>query len=226
MLDRLIVSVAAAVLWVFSFLFSLATLDLLNDHFYRISSARQIAVYSEIPFRDFFDPGFFMTELASAALQRLLGDNLLGEALLVTASIATGTVLVFVLARRLSQSLTIALIVAVVALAAAPRAYDYDKVLFYPLGLLLCWRYAERSTTGNLWMLAAGAVAGGLFDTTPACTSPVTCRRDACRRSRRRLDDSVAACGPADDRRSPSARRLSPSSSRSTAGLAAPSIRC
>ena len=154
---------AAVLLWVCSFLFSLATLDLLNDHFHRISSARQIAVYGDIPFRDFLDPGFFMTELASAALQRLLGDNLLGEALLVTASIATGTVFVFLLARRLSQSAVLAAMAAVAALACAPRAYDFDKVLFYPLGLLLCWRYAERPAAGRLGTLAAGAVAGGLF---------------------------------------------------------------
>jgi len=155
--------VAAALLWVCSFLFSLATLDLLNDHFHRISSARQIVVYADIPFRDFLDPGFFLTELASAALQRLLGDNLLGEALLVTASIATGTVFVFLLARRLSQSAVLAAIVALVALACAPRAYDFDKVLFYPLGLLLCWRYAERPGAGRLSALAAGAAAAGLF---------------------------------------------------------------
>ena len=154
---------AAALLWVCSFLFSLATLDLLNDHFHRISSARQIAVYGDLPFRDFLDPGFFMTELASAALQRLLGDNLLGEALLVTAFFATGTVLVFLLVRRLSQSVVLAIVAAVAALACAPRAYDFDKVLFYPLGLLLCWRYAERPGIGRLGTLAAGAVAGGLF---------------------------------------------------------------
>ena len=158
-----VVWLAGALLGVGAFLFSLATLSLLNDHFGRISPARQIAVYGELPFRDFLDPGYFLTELSSAALQRLLGDNLLGEALLTSAFVAGGTVLVFLLARRLSQSVPMALAAAVVALLLLPRAYDYDKVLFYPLGILLCWRYVEKGTAASVWVLSAGLVAGALY---------------------------------------------------------------
>ena len=154
---------SATLLWVAAFLFSLSTLVFLNDHFGRISPARQIAMYGELPFRDFFDPGYFMSELSAAALLRLLGDNLLGEALLTTAAFATGTVVVHLMTLRLTSSFALALAAASLSLLLLPRAYDYDKVAFYPLIVLLCWRYAERRTAGSAGLLAAGVVAAALF---------------------------------------------------------------
>jgi hypothetical protein len=153
----------AALFGLAAFVFALATVSFTNDHFHRISSARQIAVYGEFPFRDFLDPGYFLTEFTSAALQRLLGDNLLGEWLLTSAFIAGGAVTVLLLARRLSDSWSIALAVATLALLSLPRTYDYDKVLFYPLGLLLCWRYIDDRRPRNLWILATGIVVSALF---------------------------------------------------------------
>jgi hypothetical protein len=160
---RAVAGVAAACLWVAACVGSLGTLVFLNDHYGRISPARQIAVYGELPFRDFFDPGYFMPELGSAILQRLLGDNLFGEALLATTFVATGTVLVFLLGLRISHSPGIALAASIGAWLFLPRAYDYDKILFYPLGVLVCWRYIERPGAGSAWLLAAGLVAGALF---------------------------------------------------------------
>ena len=155
--------VAAALVWLGGFWFSLVTLVFLNDHFGRISPARQIAIYGELPFRDYFDPGYFLTELATAALIPLLGDNLIGEVLLTTTFIATGTLLVFLLARRLTGSVVVSIASAVMALLLLPRAYDYDKVLFYPLGLMLCWRYVDRPVAARLWVCAAGLVVAALF---------------------------------------------------------------
>lgn len=154
---------AAILVWLGAFWFSLATLVFLNDHFGRISPARQIAIFGELPFRDYFDPGYFLTELSTAALMRLLGDNLLGEVLLTTTFIATGTLLVFLLARRLTGSIVAALGSAALALALLPRAYDYDKVLCYPLGVMLCWRYVDRPVAARLWACAAGLVVAALF---------------------------------------------------------------
>jgi hypothetical protein len=143
--------------------FSLATMALTNDQFGRISPARQIARYGELPYRDFLDPGYILTEFSSAALLRVFGDTLLGEWLFTSLFMATGTVVVFVLAWRVSQSSLIALTAAAIALLSLPRAYDYDKVLFYPLGVALCWRYADRRDRRVLWMLAAGLVLSALF---------------------------------------------------------------
>jgi hypothetical protein len=157
------VRVVSALLWLGAFWLTLGTLTFTNDHFGRISPARQIAIYGELPFRDYFDPGYFLTELSSAGLMYLLGDNLLGEALLSTVFIASGTVLVFRLALRVTASPGAALAASVMALLMFPRAYDYDKVLFYPLGILLCWRYVERPSLTRIRVFAAGVVAAGLF---------------------------------------------------------------
>ncbi|HEU4693106.1 MAG TPA: hypothetical protein VFS23_32310, partial [Vicinamibacterales bacterium] len=61
-------------IWLAAFCFSFLTLEFVNDHFGRISPGRQIARYGELPFSDFLDPGYFLTELSSAAVQRLFGD--------------------------------------------------------------------------------------------------------------------------------------------------------
>lgn len=154
---------AAVLVWLGALWFSVATLVFLNDHFGRISPARQIALFGEWPFRDYFDPGYFLTELTTAGLMRLLGDNLLGEALLTTTFMATGTLLVFLLAHRLTGSVATAVAGPVMALLFLPRGYDYDKVLFYPLGLMLCWRYVERPVVARIWACAAGLVVASLF---------------------------------------------------------------
>jgi len=151
------------VFWLGALTVSVSTYNIINDHFDRISRARQIARYGELPFRDFFDPGYFMTEFTSAGLQLLLGDSLLGEMLLNTVFIATGATLVFVLARRVSDSDLGGLAAALLALFAMPRAYDFDKVLFYPLGIFLCWRYVDRPGARRALELAAGIAIGALF---------------------------------------------------------------
>jgi len=149
--------------WAAAFLFSVSTYTLLNDHFDRISRGRQIAQYGEMPFRDFLDPGYFMTEFSSAGMQLLLGDNLLGEMLLDCAFIAGGVTLVALLSLRFSQSVVAALAAALISLLTFPRPYDFDKVFFYPLGLLLCWRLVEAPTRKRMWALACGLVVAALF---------------------------------------------------------------
>jgi hypothetical protein len=153
----------AALVWLAAFAVSISTYRLYDDHFGRISPARQIAMYGELPFRDFLDPGYFLAEMTSALLQRLLGDNLLGELLLTTVAIATGSLFVLLLAARISGSLAAGAAAAVLAVSSMPRAYDYDKCFFFPLGILLCWRYLDRNTPRRLWALAAGLVVGALF---------------------------------------------------------------
>lgn len=151
------------VFWLGALAVSISTYTIINDHFDRISRARQIARYGALPFRDFFDPGYFMTELSSAGLQLLFGDNLLGEMLLNTVFIASGAALVFALARRISGSYLGGLVAALLTLFAMPRAYDFDKVLFYPLGIFLCWRYVDRPGLRRALELAAGIAIGALF---------------------------------------------------------------
>jgi hypothetical protein len=139
-----------------TFLFRLASVGFANDHFDRISKGRQILAFGDIPFRDFFDPGFFMTLYSSAAVQGMFGDTLLGEALLTITFISLGFALAFVLARKVSGSVWMALAVTAAGVLTFPRLYNYDKVLFLPLGLFVAWRYVARPAVS--WLLALGVV--------------------------------------------------------------------
>ena len=141
--------------------FHLLSYGLVNDHFDRIARGRQIVQYGEWPFKDFFDPGYFLTLFASATVQFLLGDNLLGEALLNVVCFSIGFTLTFVFLIRTTQSLPWAAVATLLVIAAGPRYYDYDKVLFYPLGMFLCWRYIDRTSSQNL--IALGLVTALAF---------------------------------------------------------------
>jgi len=154
--------IALGVLWALAFWFSLG-LDLTDDQFGRISPGRQILVFGDLPFRDFLDPGYFLAEFSSAAVQWLFGQNLLGELLLNALFIATGTLLVCALIRRRTGRPGLALVIAALALLSLPRTYDYDKVFFYPLGILLAWRWFEQPRPSRLLTLAIGLVAASLY---------------------------------------------------------------
>ena len=160
---RLWAPCAAAVFGAGTFVFSLATYQLQNDHFDRISRGRQIAQYGELPFVDFFDPGYFLTEFSSAAAQWVSGGTLTGELVLNTSFMAAGGALVLLLALRLSRSYAIAIPAALLSVLAMPRAYDFDKVLFYPLGLWLICRYVASPTVRTLGVLGSAIAVAGLF---------------------------------------------------------------
>jgi 4-amino-4-deoxy-L-arabinose transferase-like glycosyltransferase len=151
------------VFWVASLGLCLRTLNLLDDHFGRISPGRQILVFGELPFRDYLDPGYFLTEFSSAAVQWLFGQNLLGELLLNSLFIATGCLLVCVVTRRLTGNLAAGLVAGTLALLTLPRAYDYDKVLFYPLGILMAWRWLVQPRPRQLLALAATLACASLY---------------------------------------------------------------
>ena len=154
---------AALISWTVVLLYSLAVYLFFNDHFGRISPARQIATYGELPFRDFLDPGYVLTEFASAAVQRLFGDSLLGEMLLTSSFVAAGAVAILLLVQRATGSLAVGVVTMLAAVLAFRRPYDYDKFLFYPLGLLACWRYVDTRRSRDLVLVAAVAVVAGMF---------------------------------------------------------------
>src|SRR5262245_64603794 len=83
-----------------------------NDHFDRLARARQIAMYGDVPFRDFFDPGYFLTLYSSAAMIRLFGDSLFGEFLLNMSFLAVGTAVTFLLASDASRSKVVGVVAA------------------------------------------------------------------------------------------------------------------
>lgn len=152
---------AAFFIGVFSF--RLFYISFANDHFDRVSRGRQILVWGAAPFRDFFDPGYFLALYSSAAMQAVFGSNLFGEALLTITFMSAGFTLAFALARQISGSWSIALACSVAAVLTLPRLYNYDKVLFLPLGLFLCWRYIARRTWARLAALAMTTAVAALY---------------------------------------------------------------
>jgi len=98
---------SAAAIW-HGYLMTSAT----NDNFLHMALAKQW-LGGDWPVRDFFDQGWVLQYGLSAAAQSIGGDRLMPEAVIVGLAWAISTFVVFVLVRRLTQSL-------VAALAAAP----------------------------------------------------------------------------------------------------------
>lgn len=153
----------AAAVWLALFSLLLLRVGFLNDHFDRISRGRQILAYSETPFADFRDPGYFLTLYVSAAAQWLTGGGLLGEAIVTSAAIATAGALAFLLASSASGSLAVGLLAPLLMLIVPPRYYDYDKVVFYMAGLAACWRYLDVPTRKRLVVAAVVTALAALF---------------------------------------------------------------
>ena len=152
-------------LLVFAGAFLLRFLDphFYNDHFLWISGGRQVLVYGEMPFRDFFDPGYFLQHLTSAGFQLVFGHNLLGEALLSVSLLAAAAAITFFLASRISQSLLIGLLAAALVVGMYPRLYNYHKLFFPVFGLLVLWRYVDRPTAWNLVLVGLTTAVAFLF---------------------------------------------------------------
>ncbi len=146
-----------------TFAFRLLAPELKNDHFWWISAGRQILTYGELPFRDFWEPGYFLQCLTSAFVQLLFGYNLLGEVLVSILFIALGTALTFCLAVRASGSLIIGLLSASFVVATYPRLYHYPKIFFYVFALLLLWQYIDRPSRRNVLLVAWCTALAFLF---------------------------------------------------------------
>lgn len=130
------------------------TLPLPIEHFYHLARARQLILFGELPFRDFFDPGHFLRVVASAAVQWLFGYHLLGEVLLCAGFLAFGAALTFQLAFKLTESTLLAFLVTLLSAAALPDLHDYPKVFLLPLSVFVSWRYVDRPCWSRLLELA------------------------------------------------------------------------
>jgi len=159
---RIVMLCAATAVFVATFLFRFLTLEFMNDHFVHLSRGRQILL-GEVPVRDFFDPGLFLQYYASAAALMLSGGTLFGEAILTVSLIALGGALTFLMAARLSASLSLGLLAAVAAISIGPRLYGYPKVFLFVLALACGWRYARDRSTRRLFVMALVTAVAFLF---------------------------------------------------------------
>ena len=133
-----------------------------NDQFGYLARARQIQS-GEIPFRDFNDPGWFLTDYLSAWAQWLGGYSLRSEALLTIGMLSLGAAITFELARRASGSLFAAVVAVAVHIALDTRPYNYPKIVLYAAGLAAAWSYVDRPSRARLTAMGALIGIGFLF---------------------------------------------------------------
>jgi hypothetical protein len=133
-----------------------------NDEFGYLARARQIQA-GELPFRDFNDPGWFLTDYLAAAAQWLAGYNLRSEALLTIGMLSAAAALTFWLSRRAAGSLIAALLSVAIHVALAPRHYNYPKLVLYAVGIAAAWAYVDRPNRARLTSLGAIIGVGFLF---------------------------------------------------------------
>ena len=131
-----------------------------NDEFGYLARARQIQA-GDVPFRDFNDPGWFLTDYVSAGAQWLGGYNLRSQALLTIGMLSIAAVLTFLLAWRAAGSLLAALVAVAIQIALDPRHYNYPKLVLYAAAAAayvahFAWRDPR---TGRL---ATSILAGGV----------------------------------------------------------------
>ncbi len=138
------------------------TFEVGNDDYLHMASAQQVLL-GDAPVVDFIDPGEPLFYYVSAAAQRLIGTNMLSEVLLDVSGLAVAAGFAYLLAARLSGSALAALATTIVAVLLVPRLYAYPKLLLYPVGLWVIWRYADAPRLARLLTVALTTAVAFLF---------------------------------------------------------------
>ena len=139
---------------------------LINDHFMHLTFARQL-LWGRLPVRDAVSLGMPLQTGLSAAAEWLVGYRLLSEALVISTAFAAAAVLTFVIIRRATGSLVMAVAGALLEVAIAPRTYSYPKLVVYAAGILLLWRYVDRPSTRRAVELGLATLPCVLSPTRP-----------------------------------------------------------
>src|SRR5256885_1453178 len=124
-----------------------------NDQFVTLSQAQQI-VMGDWPVRDFVELGMPLTVMLSALGQTLFGHTLFAEAVTMSALLGICAAMLFLLSWRASGSIVIALVVALVQIAMAPRFYNFPKLLAYAFAIPAFWWYLDRPSRPRLAAIA------------------------------------------------------------------------
>jgi len=103
--------------------------------------------------RDMAALGLPLQSALSAAFEWAVGYRLLSEGLLIALAFATGALMTFVLARRVSGSIWIGALAAAFQVAVAPRTYGYPKIVLYAAAILMLWKYIEQPTRRHLALM-------------------------------------------------------------------------
>ena len=133
-----------------------------NDHYVHVAAAQQI-VLGEWPVRDFVDPAMPLMDVVHAAAWKAFGPALGVEWSVVAAGFAVGAMCTVVAAARLSGSIAVALLVALLEIAIYPRTFGYPKVLLYAAATPIIMMAARRFTTATVLALASITAVAFLF---------------------------------------------------------------
>ena len=133
-----------------------------NDHFEYVSGGRQM-LFGEWPTRDFIDPGQPLMFAASALAQRVFGQTLFAEGMLVAIAFGLAAAFTAAAVRQLTGSIALAILAALFEIAVFPRTYSYPKILAYAFAFWLYGRYLARPDLRRLFAIAAGVAIAFLF---------------------------------------------------------------
>ena len=123
----------------------------------------QQVVLGEVPIRDFYDPGWPMMYLLSAAAWMIAGNSMAIEFALTAAAFAAAAACTVVVAYRLSGSLGIAMLVTVLEILVYPRSYAYPKLLVYAMAAWAIVAASAQPSARRLWVMAAIVAVSFLF---------------------------------------------------------------
>jgi hypothetical protein len=133
-----------------------------NDHFVHLTAAQQM-LFGEWPTRDFIDIGRPLQIVASALAQRVMGESLFSEAVLVSAAFGIAAAATAAVVFTLTGSIAVSVVAALTEVAAFPRTYSYPKLLVAAAALALMAFFLRRPTRRRHLLLAAGAAIAFLF---------------------------------------------------------------
>lgn len=133
-----------------------------NDHYAHLALAQQMLL-GDRPIRDFADPGWPLTYLLTAAGWVVAGNAMGTEWAITATGFALGAACTFAVARRLSKSLAIALLVTIFEVLIFPRSYSYPKMLVYGAGAWIMFALARHPSSQRIAVAAAAIAIAFLF---------------------------------------------------------------
>jgi hypothetical protein len=146
--------VASMMLAIFAFGYRFVSLSgFSNDHFVHLARA-QAMLAGDLPIRDYTEEGVPLTVALSATAQRVLGESLFAEVVLVLTSLAVGAGITCWLASRVTGSLVIGASAALLQVLIYPRLYSHPKIMVYSVFLAIAWGYLSHPSRGRLAAVA------------------------------------------------------------------------
>jgi hypothetical protein len=150
-MDRCVPAVAL-VIGAAAFAFRILSLrGLPNDHYMHLAWAQQL-LFSDMPGRDFVDPGMTLLYAGSALMQSVWAGPF-GEALLTAGMLAIAASATVVVVARVT-TLRLGIAAALFQVALVPRLYSYPKILIPAVTLLVFHHFATRPGRGRLLQLS------------------------------------------------------------------------